>query len=128
MPLSVEIQALLKQVRLPTNDLRNRAAVIFESPDQLNQDAFGICGMAAVVYVMLRTDPTAVVDLLGDLFGKGRQDLATMTDGDPPAMNQLARYYRSSNPRDRQYQLDFFVCRYLGVLMERHAPEMFEKQ
>ena len=118
---------MLRQVRIPTNALRERAAQLLESPDALSQDAFGICGMAAVVYVLLKTNPTGAVDLLSQLFGGGR-DLSTATDGDPRAQNQLMRYYTKAKPREAKYQLDFLLCRYIGVLMERDAPELFARQ
>ncbi len=110
MPLTKELEAMLRQVRIPTNLLRTRAAQLFENPDVLNQDAFGVCSMAAVVYVLLKTNPTGAVDLLKELFGGGRE-LATMTVGDPKAQNELMQYYNKRKPADATYHLDFLMCR-----------------
>jgi len=126
-----------------------RAKKLIEDPSLVNQDEFGICGMAASTHILLAYDPLRFVELLRAVFNNEEFEGIAVADSSKKAgdllEHRLEQYWRKAYrlPRDqalttgqvldleKRYQeakgidraedrkLDFLVCRSLGKLLKK---------
>lgn len=127
MPKASPIQT----IRFPTNVLRARAEKLADDPKEVHQSPFGICGMTSVMYVLIHKSKARFIELLAELFGNGIDvSSPSTTPGDPKALAQLMKWYAKVNPKgvEKEYQLDFLVSRYLGILLQRNNAKLYGEQ
>lgn len=111
-----------------------RAKELITNPALLNQDQFGICGMAASTYILLVYDPLRFVDLLCSIFNNeefegipvGIKDPVTQT-GDllEHRIEQYQRKLAQKPDLDPKSKLDFLVCRSLGKLLKKTDKQTY---
>lgn len=133
-----------------------RARKLIEDPALVDQDKFGICGMAASTHILLAYDPVRFVDLLrsifaneefqginvgikasstGDLLEHRLEQYARNTLGLPAAgklntdylLNLEEEYSKTSKTqRMNDTKLDFIVCRSIGKLLKKTDRPLYD--
>lgn len=115
--------------------LGKRRIELHQKPVLLNQDQFGICGMASAVYIMLRADPARFDELCDATFGvfAGVKDATFETKKGPAVIDlgNLAHFYKlmlDDGGPDLHFAIDFFVARALGQIMKQQNKALYSKQ
>lgn len=138
------LKKLRKRVRGDADDvagnLIRRYIGLRSRPRLLNQDAFGVCGMTSVVYVLFRRKPSVVDNLFSAIFVdiKGKGKFNTATKGHHRIdLSSLARGYErkdykgekhgSRRPRDA-YLVDYLLSRGLGYLFKKTAINRYNNE
>lgn len=138
------LKKLRKRVRGATDDvagdLIRRYIELRGNPKLLDQDAFGVCGMTSVVYVLLRRKPSVVDKLFSAIFVdiKGKGKFRTATKGHHEIdLSSLARAYerkdyKGQKPGGRQPRqgllVDYLLSRALGYLLKKTDADRYKRE
>ncbi|MCE5241685.1 MAG: FYVE zinc finger domain-containing protein [Syntrophobacteraceae bacterium] len=112
--------------------LMSRARDLINNPALVDQDAFGICGMAASTHILLHYDPLRFVDLLRAIFnGEPFEGIDVGRKYYAPSPGNLLEHRLEQYERKRKTitgtdeiakfqktELDFLVCRSIGKLLK----------
>jgi hypothetical protein len=118
-----------------TSTVVARWAILKKTPEKLNQDAFGVCGYASCLYVLLKnTDQTKAQELFEATFAQGipAYNKATYSPpgGSPQDINFLyltRKYFASGRGfATTAFFTDYMVCRALGYLLKRTANARYQ--
>jgi hypothetical protein len=116
-----------------------RAKELINDPVLVDQDRFGICGMAASTHILLTYDPLRFVDLLCSIFNNEDFEGIPIGIKNPYSrtgellQRRLEQYERKVDSReasgerlpDPKVKLDFIVCRSLGKLLKKLDAPLF---
>jgi hypothetical protein len=107
-----------KFVVMPGRLPQGRAPELINDPEKLQQGPWGICGMAAVGYALLCHKPERFVELVKEAVWGQSEKYRT----------RLFRLYDAKREYSAVNMLDFFVSRFMGILMEDTAPALFTQE
>lgn len=115
--------------------LGKRRVELRQNPSLLNQDQFGICGMASAVYIMTRADPARFDELCDATFGvlAGVKDATFETKKGPMVIDlgNLAHFYKlmlDNGGPDLHFAIDYFIARALGQIMKQQNKALYNQQ
>jgi hypothetical protein len=113
-------------------EYKARAKELINNPVLVNQDRFGVCGMASSTHILLTYDPLRFVDLLRSIFNNEDFEGIPVGIKDPVTrsgellehrLEQYLRKVATGVDMDPKAKLDFIVCRSIGKFLKKlNAP------